>query len=196
MKIAKIVSSNSHIDYVARVIDELDTASAPKVSDYGFGSFVSISSDEGEEAIGVVYNSIIVNPEYMNFGPRLSSAEELTVLSPDILNEQGILLGILLLGSKSAGMPIQRVPERVLFAGADVNTLNQTEFQEFHQNRNGGVSLHYYSQIISNIGNLGIPLLENIINRLATVSNETDSNQLQVLRQNLRWQQTIGLMRQ
>src|SRR5262245_52668559 len=38
MKIAKIVSSNSHIDYIARVIDTLDTGETPPhVSDYCFG---------------------------------------------------------------------------------------------------------------------------------------------------------------
>ena len=38
------------------------------------------------------------NPDYGSFGPRLSSHAELKVLSPDFLHEQGVLLGILLVG--------------------------------------------------------------------------------------------------
>ena len=44
MHIAKIVSSNSHIDYVARVIDALDSSSPPMPEDHCFGQFVGIVS--------------------------------------------------------------------------------------------------------------------------------------------------------
>jgi hypothetical protein len=42
MKIARIVSSNSHLDYVGRVIDELDSNQPPNADDYGFAQFVKI----------------------------------------------------------------------------------------------------------------------------------------------------------
>ena len=66
MKIAKIVKSNSHLDYVGRVIDALDVALPPKAEDYGFAQFVSLPIDEDQETVGVIYNSILVNPEYSN----------------------------------------------------------------------------------------------------------------------------------
>ena len=42
MKIAKIIKSNSHIDYVGRVIDELDAENPPSDEDYGFAQFVNL----------------------------------------------------------------------------------------------------------------------------------------------------------
>ncbi len=77
MNIATIVSSNSHVDYVARVIGALMSLSRQKPNDYGFGSFVSIDAGIGDELVGVVYNSILVNPDYAQFGPRLSGQNEL-----------------------------------------------------------------------------------------------------------------------
>jgi len=53
-KIAKIVKSNSHVDYVARVIDALDSDAAPAETDYGFAQFVSIPLVD-TEIIGVIY---------------------------------------------------------------------------------------------------------------------------------------------
>ena len=62
MKIARIVSSNSHIDYVGRVIDDLDVNDPPGADDYGFAQFVGLRGEE--EILGVIYNSLLVNPEY------------------------------------------------------------------------------------------------------------------------------------
>src|SRR5262249_35304287 len=120
MKIARIVSSNSHIDYVARVIDSLDVAEPPSAEDYGFAQFVGLSVGEAE-IVGVIYNSILVNPDYSNFGPRLSPKPELGSFSPDYLNEQGVLIGILLLGTrdKDSAAVTHGVPRRVVPAGQD-----------------------------------------------------------------------------
>src|ERR671927_95800 len=100
-RIARIVKSNSHVDYVARVVDELDADEPPSAEDYGFAQFVAVPLAEGEEAVGVVYDTQLANPEYGSFGPRLSSRDELKVLSPDFLHEQGVLLGILFVGWRS-----------------------------------------------------------------------------------------------
>src|ERR671932_2746591 len=97
-RIAKIVKSNSHFEYVARVIDELDADAPPSPEEYGFAQFVRLPVSEGEEVVGVVYDTQLVNPEYGSFGPRLSTHADLKVLSPDFLHEQGVLLGILLVG--------------------------------------------------------------------------------------------------
>src|SRR5919202_672135 len=102
-RIAKIVKSNSHFEYVARVIDELDADAPPSADDYGFAQFVSLPVREGEEVVGVVYDTQLANPDYGAFGPRLSSHADLKVLSPDFLHEQGVLLGVLLLGWRERG---------------------------------------------------------------------------------------------
>src|SRR5919201_316842 len=102
-KVAKIVKSNSHVDYVARVVDELDADAPPSREDYGFAQFVSVPVAVGEDVVGVIYDTQLVNPEYGSFGPRLSSHADLKILSPDFLHEQGVLLGILLLGWRERG---------------------------------------------------------------------------------------------
>lgn len=58
MQIAKIIKSNSHVDYVARVFDALETAAPPAVSDYRFGQFVQIANGD-RAVVGVIYNSTI-----------------------------------------------------------------------------------------------------------------------------------------
>ncbi len=114
-KIAKIVKSNSHVDYIGRIIDALDADAPPRSSDYGFAQFVSMPLEDNTEVIGVVYDSQLANPDYANFGPRLSSLADLSVLSPDYLNEQGVLIGILLLGWRDESATVhQSVPRASL----------------------------------------------------------------------------------
>ena len=104
MKIATIVSSNSHIDYIARVVDAGEEL--PDASDHCFGQFVALQDDSGD-VIGVIYDSRLVNPEYGGFGPRSGPRAELGKHNTNFVTEQGILIGILLLGT------IDRVPQRL-----------------------------------------------------------------------------------
>ncbi len=195
MRIARIVSSNSHIDYLARVLDDLDAIDAPGINDYGFGSFVSIEIDDDSSAIGIVYNSLLVNPDYANYGPRLSPAAEIGEFSPDFLNEQGQILGILLLGSQRIEGTRQGIPRRILKPGAYVENLNSDAIQKFHQDSNEDIAIHYYAQIIANAGQFAFPLLENVIEQLEKSASEEEIKRLSVLSQNLKWQQTIGTIR-
>jgi len=196
MKIAKIVSSNSHIDYVARVIDSLDVAEPPLADDFGFGQFVSLPVDDSAEIVGVIYDSILVNPEYSNFGPRLSPKPELGNFSPDYLNEQGVLIGILLLGSKGENDKILHgVPRRVVPAGQDVYKIEARDVKKFHTDENECLQIHYYSQVVAHAGLFAVPLLESIIEQLTLNCSEQDRQRLGVLKQTLLWQRTMSGMR-
>lgn len=195
MLIAKIVKSNSHIDYIGRVIDALDSSSPPTAEDYGFAQFVSLPITENQEIIGVIYNSILINPEYSNFGPRLSPKPELHSFSPDYLNEQGLLVGILLLGMRENGKTLQGVPRRVVPAGQDVLKMNNGEVINFHQDKDGSLQIHYYSQIIAHAGLFAIPLIESIVEQLSEKATDDDKNRLNVLKKALSWQRTVGGMR-
>lgn len=196
MKIAKIVKSNSHIDYIARVIDSLDVEDPPSPEDFGFGTFVSIPVGERSEIIGVIYNSLLINPEYANYGPRLSPKPELGSFSPDYLNEQGFLIGILLLGSKDERNGIrQGVPHLVVPAGQDVRRIDDAAVREFHTDADDCLQIHYYSQIVAHAGLFAVPLLEEIIGRLTLDCTDEEKKRLGVLRQTLTWQRTIGGMR-
>ncbi len=190
MRIAKIVSSNSHVDYVGRIIDELDAADPPPPDSYGFAQFVGIDSNAGK-LVGIIYDSQLINPEYANFGPRLSPKPSLESFSPDFLNEQGILIGILLLGTLDAdGKGVHGIPRGVIPAGTDVSLLEADDISRFHGGDNG-IGLRYYSQVLSQAGPLGLPLLEAIIEELRVKCSDADRNRLNLLAQNLRWQRTM-----
>jgi hypothetical protein len=196
MKIARIVSSNSHIDYVARVIDVLDAANPPGAEDYGFGQFVKLPFEDGTQTIGVIYDSMLINPEYANYGPRLSPKPELASFSPDYLNEQGALIGILLLGVIDKAKKITHgVPRRVVPAGQDVYKIEPREIKAFHTDESDCLQIHYYSQIVAHAGLFAVPLLEAIIEQLSLDCSDEDKKRLGVLKQTLAWQRAFGGMR-
>lgn len=196
MKIAKIIKSNSHIDYVGRVIDELDAENPPSAEDYGFAQFVNLPLSENENIVGVIYNSILLNPDYASFGPRLSPKPELGSFSPDYLNEQGFLIGILLLGTQDAEGKIRHgVPRKVVPAGQDVFKISAADVRKFHTDENDCLQIHYYSQIVAHAGLFAVPLLEAIIEQLSLDCAESDRQRLGVLKQTLSWQRTLGGMR-
>ena len=194
MKIAKIVKSNSHIDLVGRVIDQLDSATPPSIDDYGFAQFVRLPLEDMTETVGVIYDSQLLNPDYGSFGPRLSPQPELAVLSPDYLNEQGLLVGILLLGwrDKVKNEIAHGVPRSIVPVNQDVFALTETEFYEFHQNADGKIKLHYYSQILQHARDFGSYLLERILQQLSPLCCDEDRKRLQVLKTSLAWQRTLG----
>jgi hypothetical protein len=193
VKLAKIVKSNSHVDYVGRVIDALDADEPPGATDYGFAQFVSLPLDDGSEVVGVIYNSQLINPEYGNFGPRLSSASDNSVLSPDYLNEQGLLIGILLLGwLDAAGKSHQTVPRRVIPVNQDIYRLAEDNVRRFHTDADGRIHLHYYSQIVTHAGPFGASLIEAIIEQLEPACEPEERQRLCVLKQALVWQRTVG----
>jgi hypothetical protein len=197
IKVAKIVKSNSHVDYIGRVIDRLDSDAPPEPDDYGFAQFVSIPLDDEMDVVGVVYNSLLANPEYGNYGPRLSPASDLSVLSPDYLNEQGLLIGILLLGWRDPSRSAfhHAVPRRVIPVNQEVYRLPEEEVQSFHKDAHGRIQLHYYSQVVAHAGPFSVPLIEAIIEQLEPVCAPEERQRLCVLKQTLVWQRTVGQMR-
>lgn len=196
MKIAKIISSNSHIDYVGRIIDSLDVADPPTAEDFGFAQFVKISPDDETKIVGVIYDSILVNPDYSNYGPRLSPKPDLKNFSPDYLNEQGFLIGILLLGTEDKnGKILHGVPRRVIPAGQDVLKIESDEVKKFHTDANECLQIHYYSQVVAHAGLFAAPLLESIIEQLSLDCSDADKQRLSVLKQTLAWQRTMSGMR-
>ena len=196
MKIAEIVSSKSHMDYIARVIDSADGGGdVPHASDYCFGQFVSLEGDD-EEVIGVIYDSRLVNPEYGSFAPRTRARAELARHTADYAKEQGILIGILLLGTvDGSGRPVQGMPRRIVPVGQPVTKIDRESVARFHTDGDGRVHLHYYSQVVANARQFAIPLLDSMIGQLCEEVSDAESQRLQVLRRSLRWQGTFGGMK-
>ena len=195
MKIAKIVASRSHVDYVGRVIDRLDAETAPGGDDYGFAQFVSLPVGAGEEVVGVIYNTLLVNPEYGNLGPRLSPPSELSVLSPDYLNEQGVLVGVLLLGWRDSAGTHHTVPRRVIPVGQEIFRLSDEDALAFHRDEGGRLRLHYFSQVVAHAGAFALPLLEALLEGLEAGASAEERQRFCVLRRSLAWQRTMGGVR-
>jgi len=192
-RLAKIVKSNSHVDYVGRVIDALDADDPPSASDYGFAQFVSIPLDDGSQIVGVIHNSQLINPEYGNFGPRLSSVPDNYVLSPDYLNEQGLLIGLLLLGWRDTLKANHHaVPRRVIPVNQEIYRLDDEDVYRFHLDSDGRIHLHYYSQIMTHAGPFAASLIEAIIQQLEPACDPEERQRLRVLKQALVWQRTVG----
>jgi hypothetical protein len=195
MLIAKIIKSNSHVDYAARVLDSLEASGAPGISDYGFAQFVKIVVGDGE-VVGVIYNSQLINPEYGNYGPRLSTPPELnSVFSPDYLNEQGVLIGILLLGWRDTQHWHQGVPRTVLPTNSDVIAMTADEVREFHLDKNTAVQFAYYAHLTTHAGDFAFQLISAICDQLEPLANAAECARLKVLRRTLAWQQTVGGIR-
>ncbi len=195
MMIAKIVGSNSHIDYVARVIDDLDSEAPPSSADYGFGQFVSIVPG-ALNAIGIIYDSRLINPEYANFGPRLSPRPMVENFSPDFISEQGVLLGIMLLGTVSQnGECVHSVPRLVVPAASEVRKIVSAKVIDFHRSSLGRIRLNYYPQLMMHTGAFSAPLLDSIIEQLLQNCNAADRDRLAVIRNSIKWQSTFGASR-
>lgn len=193
-RIAKIVASNSHVDYLGRVIDRLDAESAPSAEDYGFAQFVALPVNAAD-VIGIVYDTRLVNPEYGNFGPRLSPPAELSVLSPDYLNEQGVLIGVLLLGWRDAAGTHHNVPRRVIPVGQEVYAVPEEEAIAFHRDAAGQLRLHYFSQVVAHAGPFALPLLEAVLEQLEANAGPEERQRFCVLRKSLSWQRTLSGVR-
>lgn len=193
MRIAKIIKSNSHVDYSARVLDALETPEPPAPADYCFGQFVKVAAGRGA-AVGVIYNSMLINPEYGNYGPRLSTPSELNaVFSPDYLNEQGVMIGVLLVGSRSAeGEHRQGVPREVLPINASVELMGGEEVRDFHHAADGALEFHYFAHVTTHAGLFAYPLLSSIVDQLEKLTPEREQARLAVLKRTLAWQQTVG----
>ena len=194
-RIAKIVASRSHVDYVGRVIDRLDAETAPAAEDYGFAQFVSLPVGEGSEVVAVIYDTQLVNPEHGSLGPRLSPPSELAVLSPDYLNEQGVLVGLLLLGWRDPAGAHHTVPRRVVAVGQDVFRMPDEEVLKFHRDAEGRLRLHYFSQVVSHAGAFALPLLEAVLEQLERDASAEERQRFCVLRRSLSWQRTMGGVR-
>ncbi len=162
MYIGKIVKSDSHISYVCQIYGPREVEIEPATADYAFGRFVRIAIKDEQEleqegttthsweidhtpktyAVGVIYDTILQNPEYGSLGPRLSSETQVELFSPDYIFEKAVLIYIMVLGilkqrtnqdniveilSVSHG-----VPPLSLKLDSEIETMVDEEVQAFH----------------------------------------------------------------
>jgi hypothetical protein len=191
--IGKIVKSNSHIDYVCQVFGAGERQQVPAPADYAFGRFVRVEV-EGDDAdlIGVIYNTILMNPEFGSLGPRLSSKSELEIFSPDYLNEKATLVGIFMLGSlpHRAGAPAQQgIPPIGAAVDAPVIVLTADELRRFHAGP-PAPRLAYLPHLLSQANPLVPHLVLNILDQIGACYPDHEA-ELAVLRGNLAWRTQV-----
>jgi hypothetical protein len=188
MKIAKIVKSNSHVDYIARVLDRLDSPEPPSPDHYQFGQFISVPAGSAT-MVGLIYNSELINPEYGRLGPRLSSSADMNaVFSPDLVNEQGVLIGLLLVGWIDEEGNHQGVPRSVIPVNSEIITMSDDEVRSFHTDARERLSMRYYSHVLTHARQFGTQLLLAVLDQLESLFGESAKSEIAVLRRTLNWQ--------
>ncbi len=191
MEIGKIVSSNSHIEYVCQVHNRDETDETPRPRDYALGTFVGISCADGDCLTGIVCNTMLMNPEFGNLGPRLSSREELSVFSPDYLEEYATLLTVVTVGTLAADgqSATQGVPDVAPEIDAPVRRLTQDEVLAFHASEQG-VRMAYVPLLAAMGDPITTRLLGQIVDRM-TALFPGDAERLEVLSDNLAWKERV-----
>src|SRR2546425_9978437 len=162
MFIGKIVKSDSHINYVCQIYGPREVEVEPSPADYAFGRFVrvavrsaladtpdsriveralGISQEPVTYAVGVIYDTILLNPAFGSLGPRLSNETQVELFSPDYISEKAVLIYIMVLGMIEQRMAdgkaevlsaMHGVPLLSLELGSEIETMTDEEVRSFH----------------------------------------------------------------
>ena len=193
MILGKIAKANSHTDYVCQIYGPGEVASPPSPTDYAFGTFVRFPLGvEYGHLVGVIYDTVLLNPEFGNLGPRLSPASDLAVFSPDYLAEKVTLVGITAVGMLAPdGTPTQGVPSLAAQIDALVERMDDDAVRTYHQTPAGGVQVGYAPLLLALGSPLARQLLLHVVEQLSHLF-PTRVATLAVLRNELAWQAAIG----
>jgi hypothetical protein len=191
--IGSIVKSNSHIAYLCRVYGKLEAEIVPRPDDYGFGTFVTLIpvEDGPVQLVGVIRDTLVLNPEYGNVGPRLSSTEELEVFSPDYLNEKGVLVEILILGWVERGRIHHTIPGLAAQAGTRVELMPDADVLGFHRDPSGRFLAGYLPPLLSRNDPILASLLLALFERLEPGFPD-QRRVIGVLKNNLAWKARVA----
>src|SRR6266705_3213184 len=163
MFIGKIVKSDSHIDYVCQIYGPREVEVEPGPADYAFGRFVRVavrsaltdapdtriveralgkSQEPVTYAVGVIYDTILLNPAFGSLGPRLSNETQVELFSPDYISEKAVLIYIMIMGMMelrtergSPSIPLSvmhAVPHLSLELGSEIEIMDDEEVRAFH----------------------------------------------------------------
>ena len=186
MEIGRIVKSNSHVDYVCQVWAAGEVDGAPSRSDHAFGTLVAVDLTEtGSALVGVIYDTILHNPEFGMAGPRFLPPVDSGILAPDRLAETATLAGILALGTLGPGGAYHGVPPTTPAVGARVRVLGDDEFRDFHR-PNGQFAVGYTSHVLGHRAPLVGPLLLVLSERIEALFPE-EAAAIRVVKGNLAW---------
>jgi len=193
MAIGKLVKSNTHTDYVCQIYGPGEIETLPAPADYAFGNFVRMPLSSGSgQLVGVIYDTMLLNPDFGNLGPRLSPPSDLAVFSPDYLAEKITLVGITAVGMISpAGVSNHGIPPLAAQIDTLVERMDDAAVRVFHQTPSGNVQVGYAPLLLASGSSLAGQLLLRVLAHLEQLF-PAQSSPLAVLRNELAWQTTIG----
>jgi hypothetical protein len=194
--IGKVVKSSGHTDYVVQVDGTADVPSPPRPSDYAVGTFVSLEVERGR-LVGVVYDTILLNPEYGSLGPRLSPRGEVEVFSPDYLDEKAVLVGLVVVGAlDERGQPSHSLPPLAAQVDAEAIVLSDDQVRAFHAmpGKPEMPRVGYLPRLVGRGGDVAPGLAQLILARLAALFPEQRAV-LGVLRDNVAFNATVAVLR-
>jgi len=195
MLLGRVVKSNSHVDYVVQLLAPGEVVDPPKPEDYAFGNFVRIAVDgDQDELIGVIYDTLLLNPAYGTLGPHLSSDPHLTAFAPDYLPETATVVGIAVVGWEhgegESAVYHQGVPPVACRVGAEAMRLEDDQFRLFHGT--GETPKVAYLPRLSAMGNPAMPeLINGLLTRLIDLFPNGAAT-LKLLRSNLDWSARVS----
>src|SRR5436853_201201 len=226
MFIGKIVKSDSHINYVCQIYGPREVEVEPSPADYAFVRFVRVavrsaladapdtriveralgkSQEPVTYAVGVIYDTILLNPAFGALGPRLSNETQVELLSPDYISEKAVLIYIMILGimvmrqsseGESEVLSVMHgVPLLSLDLGSEIETMTDEEVQEFHffkdlvedsDNPNPYLHMGYLPHIIAQRNSMLPMVTLRIIDQLEQLFPENLSL-LSIVKRNFAW---------
>ena len=191
--IGRIVKSNSHTDYVCQVYAPNETACDPQPNDYAFGRFVQAPIDAAgdRQAVGIVYDTILLNPDYGNLGPRLNPPGDQVTLAPDYLVEKATAVGIIMVGMVTGAAVEHGVIALSLPVDAEVSAMDEDDVRRFHH-VNGTLALGYLPHLISHESHLVTELSLNVMRQLHELfAAPGDRRLLHTLASHFAWQARV-----
>ncbi|PKN92935.1 MAG: hypothetical protein CVU44_12960 [Chloroflexi bacterium HGW-Chloroflexi-6] len=195
MRLGKIVKSTSHADYICQIYAPGDVENLPKVQDYAFGSFVRIALDTEQLSwlVGLIYDTVLLNPDFGRLGPRLSPPSELAVFSPDYLNEKVTVVGVIAIGMiDESGKVFQGVPPFAANSDAVVETLTDEQIRLFHRG-NPSWKISYLPYLLAKNTPEARYLLQNVLGQLRTLCNDIDQARvINLMADEISWQTQIA----
>lgn len=193
MPIGKIVKSNGHTDYICQVFAPGEVEAPPSREEYAFGNFVQVELGGGARLVGLIYDTVLLNPDFGRLGPRLSPESELAIFSPDYLNEKATLVGIAAIGMiDAAGEAVQGVPAVAASTDRLVERMSEDEVRRFHE-VSEGLQFSYAPLLLAGGRPLAQHLLQTVIERLTALFPEQGAL-FDLLHDDLAWKAQIGPM--
>jgi len=221
MHIGKIVKSESHISYICQIFGPKEREFDLAPPDYAFGRFVRVAIRDGEDngqehfhdrswetdytpktyAVGVIYDTILQNPEYGSLGPRLSNATQVELFSPDYVAEKAVLIYIMVLGMlrqhalEDGGVETlwvtHGVPPLSLELDSEIEVMGDEEVRAFHhfsdrQDQEPYLHMGYVPHIIAQRNSLLPMVTLRIIDQLERLFPRNLSL-LSIVKRNFAW---------